>query len=91
MLIALYKRCDGLPIIFVVLPTQKQVHRTSQPMVFHYSFEDRFNGFGYLMFLFVICAFVVAIIDGHGWPMCIFSGLFILTALELIYRLYARH
>ena len=43
------------------------------------------------MFLFVIYAFVVAIIDGHGWPMCIFSGLFMLTSLELIYRLYARH
>jgi hypothetical protein len=52
---------------------------------------DCTNGFNYGMFLFVIFAFMVAIIDGHGWPMGILSGLLMLTVLKLIYRLYVRH
>lgn len=55
------------------------------------SLKDRFDGFGYGMFLFVILSFVVAIIYAYGWPMGIFSGILMLAVLELSYRLYVRH
>ena len=53
--------------------------------------ENRFDGFGYGMFLFVIAAFTWAIVDAHGWAMGIFCCLLMLAVLELVYRLYARH
>jgi hypothetical protein len=48
---------------------------------------DRFDGYGYGMFLLVILGFTAAIIDAHGWPIGLFCCLLMLTVLELSYRL----
>jgi hypothetical protein len=53
------------------------------------SLDDRFNGFGYGMFLFVIFVFTAGIIDNHDWTMGIFACLLMLAVLELSYRLYS--
>ena len=53
--------------------------------------RDRFDGYGYGMFLFLILAFTWAIVSAHGWPIGIFCCLLMLTVLKLSYRLSTRH
>ncbi|SRR5258708_18221567 len=53
-------------------------------------FADRFDGFGYGMFLFLILGFTAAIITAHGWPIGLFCCLLMLAVLELSYRLSTR-
>jgi len=72
-------------------PERVQIEREERAQNLRESLKDRFDGFGYGMFLFVILGFTAAIIDSYGWPMGIFSGLLMLAVLELSYRLYARH
>jgi hypothetical protein len=72
-------------------PARVQLEREERAQKLRKSLDDRFNGFGYGIFLFVIFGFTWAIIDSHGWPMGIFAGLLMLAVLELSYRLYAPH
>jgi len=51
---------------------------------------DRFDGYGYGMFLFLILFFSWGIASSHGWPMGIFCCLLMLTILELSYQLSKR-
>ncbi len=55
------------------------------------SLSDRFDGFGYGMFLLVIFGVTLAILKSYGWPMGIFTALLMLAILELSYRLYSRN
>lgn len=68
-----------------------QIEREERAQNLREVLKDRFDGFGYGMFLFLIFGFAVAIIDSYGWPIGIFSGILMLAVLELGYRLYARH
>ncbi|MFA4911236.1 MAG: hypothetical protein WC649_09380 [Desulfobacteria bacterium] len=72
-------------------PERVQIEREERAQNLRKSLHDRFDGFGYGMFLLVILAFTWLIIDSYGWPMGSFSGLLMLAVLELSYRLYARH
>lgn len=72
-------------------PERVQIEREERAQNLRKSLADRFDGFGYGMFLFLIFGFTVAIIDSYGWPIGSFSGLLMLAILELSYRLYARH
>jgi len=71
-------------------PERLQLEREERAERLQKSLTDRFDGFGYGMFLLVILAFTWAIIDSYGWPMGSFSCLLMLAVLELSYRLYAR-
>lgn len=51
---------------------------------------DRFDGYGYGMFLLLILAFTWAIISAHGWPIGLFCCLLMCAVLELSYRLSTR-
>jgi hypothetical protein len=51
---------------------------------------DRFDGFGYGLFLLFIVLFAWGIADAHGWPIGIFCGLLMFAVLELSYRLSTR-
>jgi hypothetical protein len=53
-------------------------------------FADRFDGFGYGMFLLLIFAFAAAIVAAHGWPIGLFCCLLMLAVLELSYQLSMR-
>lgn len=53
--------------------------------------RDRFDGFGYALFLFLIFSFTFGIGDAHGWFMGIFSGILMFAVLELSYHLSKRH
>ena len=72
-------------------PERVRIEREEHAQNFRKVLEDRFDGFGYGMFLFVIAAFSWLIVDAHGWPIGIFCCLLMLAVLELGYRLYARH
>jgi|SRR5947209_7200266 len=72
-------------------PERIQLEREERVRDVRKSLENRFDGFGYGMFLFVIFIFTWSIIEGYGWLMGIFSGLLMFVILELSYRLYARH
>lgn len=72
-------------------PERLQIEKEERAQNLRKSLHDRFDGFGYGMFLLVILAFTWLIIDSYGWPMGSFSGLLMLAVLELSYRLYARH
>ncbi len=72
-------------------PERIQIEREERARNLRKILQDRFDGFGYGMFLFVIVGFSVLIIDSYGWPMGTFSALLMLAVLELSYRLYARH
>ena len=50
---------------------------------------DRFDRYGYGMFLLLIFAFTAAIVDAHGCPIGLFRRLLMLAVLELSYRLSA--
>jgi uncharacterized membrane protein YccC len=51
---------------------------------------DRFDGFGYGLFLFLIICFAWAIVGAHGWPIGIFCAVLMFAVLELSYRLTTR-
>ena|SRR5438105_3020223 len=72
-------------------PERIQIERKERAQNLRKSLDDRFNGFGYGMFLLVSFILTVPIIDRYGWRMGIFSGLLMLAILELSYRLYAHH
>lgn len=71
-------------------PERVRMEREERARNFRKILEDRFGGFGYGMFLFVIAAFTWFIVDAHGWPIGIFCCLLMLAVLELGYRLYTR-
>lgn len=71
-------------------PERLQMEREERAERLQKSLKDRFDGFGYGMFLLVILAFTWGIIDSYGWPMGSFACLLMLAVLELSYRLYAR-
>ena len=68
-----------------------RIEKEERAQNFQKILENRFDGFGYSMFLLLIAAFTWLIIDAHGWPIGIFCCLLMLGVLELGYRLYARH
>jgi hypothetical protein len=72
-------------------PERLEIEREERAQNFRRGLKDRFDGAAYGMFLLLILGFVWAIIDSHGWPMGIFSGLLMFVVLELSYRLSARH
>jgi len=51
---------------------------------------DRFDGYGYGMFLLLILAFTWAIASAHGWPIALFCCVLMCAVLELGYRLSTR-
>jgi len=51
---------------------------------------ERFEGFGYGLFLALILFFAWGIASAHGWPIGIFCGVLMLVILELSYRLSIR-
>lgn len=67
-----------------------RVERVARVQNLRDALKNRFDGFGYGMFLLVILAFTGAIVEGHGSAMGIFCGALMLAVLELRYRLYAR-
>jgi hypothetical protein len=71
-------------------PERIQIEREELAQKYQKSLDDRFSGFGYGMFLLVVIGLTVLVIDSHGWPMGIITGLLMLAVLELSYRLYAR-
>ena len=71
-------------------PERVQIETDERARKFHENLKDRFDRFGYGMFLLVVLAATATIIDIYGWPMGIFSGLLMLAVLELSYRLHAR-
>jgi hypothetical protein len=72
-------------------PERLQMERDEAVQRFGRAFRDRFDGFGYGMFLLLIAAFTWFVADAHGWPMGIFCCLLMVAVLELAYRLHARH
>jgi hypothetical protein len=72
-------------------PERIQIEAKERAQKFRENLKDRFDGFGYGMFLLVVLAVTATIIDIYGWPMGIFSGLLMLAVLELSYRLHTRH
>jgi len=71
-------------------PERVQMEREERAQAVQESLKDRFDGFGYGMFLLLIVGLTAAIIDAHGLPMGSFSGLLMFAVLELSYRLYTR-
>jgi len=57
---------------------------------FRQKMNDRFDGFGYGMWLLVIVTFAGFIIADHGWPIGIFTFVLMVAVLELCYQLYDR-
>lgn len=57
---------------------------------FRQKLNDRFDGFGYDMWLLFIFMFAGFIIADHGWPIGIFSFVLMVAVLELSYQLYDR-
>jgi len=72
-------------------PEHVRIEKEERAHNFQKILENRFDGFGYGMFLLLIAAFTWLIVDAHGWPIGIFCCLLMLGVLELGYRLYARH
>ena len=55
------------------------------------SLNDRFDGMGYGMFLFVIFGITAIIVASDGLSVGIFACLLMLAGLESIYHWYKRH
>ena len=72
-------------------PERMQMERDEAAQKLDRAFRDRFDGFGYGMFLLLIAVFTWFIADAHGWPIGIFCCLLMAAVLELAYRLHARH
>jgi hypothetical protein len=72
-------------------PERVQMERDEAAQKCERAFRDRFDGFGYGMFLLVIAGFTWCIADAHGWPIGIFSCVLMVAVLELAYRLYEHH
>ncbi|HXM20159.1 MAG TPA: hypothetical protein VN948_02705 [Terriglobales bacterium] len=51
---------------------------------------DRFDGYGYGMFLFLILGVSALIVAAHGWPIGVFCCLLMIAVLELSYHLSTR-
>jgi len=72
-------------------PERRQMERRESAERHLQSLKDRFDGFGYGMFLLVILGLTAPIAKSHGWTMGIFCCLLMVVILELSYRLYAGH
>jgi len=70
--------------------TSAEIKQEKWAAEFDRRWKDRFDGFAYHMWLFLVAAFTWLTIDAHGWRMGIFACLLMLAVLELSYRLYSR-